>query len=105
MLVASGRKRISKQGIERPILRVQYNLAQKIALMDMTRTSGIRTIAKKFAIHRSMLQKWLKKEDSIRMLALQRGINPYYNITHNFICPTQLVVVYVVDIFFVTTIR
>jgi hypothetical protein len=27
-----------------------------------------------------MLQKWLKNVDSIRMFALQRGINPYYRL-------------------------
>jgi transposase-like protein len=47
-------------------LRQQYNLAQKMALIDLSRCDGIRKISKKFGIHRSMLQRWIKQEGAIR---------------------------------------
>ena len=74
------KKKLTRRGKVVVTNRQQYNLAQKMALIDLSRTDGIRTVSKKFGIHRSMIQRWIKKEESIRSLSIERGIDPYYRL-------------------------
>jgi hypothetical protein len=69
--------KVTKKGktIQNP--RTCYSLAQKIALIDLANATGIRITAKNNNIHRNMLQRWMKKENELRLLAMQRGINQY----------------------------
>jgi hypothetical protein len=49
----------------------------KIALIDCANATGIQVTAKNNNIHRNMLQRWMKKEDELRLLAMRRGVNQY----------------------------
>jgi hypothetical protein len=54
-----------------------YTIVQKIAIIDLARSIGIRATARNNDIHRNMIQRWIKVEEKFCLLAMRRGVNPY----------------------------
>jgi hypothetical protein len=65
----------NKKGISSKC-RCTYSLLQKIAAIDLAKAVGKKPAAKDLGYHISMVRKWCKAEEAIRLYANSRGVIP-----------------------------